>query len=177
MWNGRPAPSLLRRLASSRRGVAALEFALVGLAALTMMLFIMDMGLQLYVQSIMDDAARSAAHNIKTGNGATAAGVAIGTARPTAADVRTSVCSLLSLATTNCTTSLQVYAANSSTFAALSRIDSPTTGLGSNNNVYSAGGSNAYVMLQVAFKRVSVIPFSGFASTYLVSTIMFENEL
>ena len=177
MWNGRSGPFLLRQLASSRRGVAALEFALVGMAFLTMTLFAMDMGLQLYIQSIMDDAARSAAHNIKTGNGATAAGVAIGTARPTAADVRKSVCSLLSLATTNCTTSLQVYAANSTKFAALSRIDSPTTGLGTNNNVYSAGSSNAYVLLQVAFKRVSVIPFSSFANTYVVSTIMFENEL
>ncbi len=177
MQNGGSAPSVLQRLASCRQGVVALEFALVGLAFITMTMFVMDMGLQLYTQSVMDDAARTAAHNIKTGNGASAAGVPIGLVRGTAGDVRTTVCNLLSLVATSCTTSLQVYAANNSSFAALSRVDSSTTGLGSYNNSFSAGGSNAYVLLQVAFRRVSVIPFTGLAEPYVVSTIMFENEL
>jgi Flp pilus assembly protein TadG len=177
MWNGGSAASLLRRLASCRRGVVALEFALVGLAFITMTMFIVDTGLQLYTQSVMDDAARTAAHNIKTGNGASAAGAAIGTARGTAADVRTTVCNLLSLVTSSCKTSLQVYATSNSSFAVLSRVDSSKIGLGSYNNNFSAGGSNAYVLLQVALYRASVIPFSGVAGSYVVSTIMFENEL
>lgn len=177
MWNRGSALLLSRRLASSRRGVAAMEFALVGSVFLSMMMFIMDLGLQLYTQSVMDDASRTAAHSIKTGNRVIASSSPIGTARPTASDVRTTVCNLLSLAVTSCTTSLQVYAASSTSFAALSRVDSPATGLGSNNNTFAAGGSNAYVLLQVAFPRVSVIPFNGFAAPYLISTVMFENEL
>ncbi len=174
-WRG--AMRIARFLAFNRRGAAAIEFAVVGLVFITMTMFVMDLGLQLYTQSVMDDAARTAAHNIKTGNRASASNIPIGTTRPTAADVRTTVCNLLSLVATPCTTTtLQVYATHSNTFAALSRVDSPTTGLGINNG-FDVGGSNAYVLLQVAFRRMSVIPFSGLAEPYLVSTIMFENEL
>lgn len=181
MWNGGLAASLLRRLVSCRRGVVALEFAVVGLAFMTMTMFIMDLGLQFYTQSVMDDAARTAAHNIKTGYGTGAAGIAIGLNRGTLNDVTKTVCSSLSMVAKSCATSLQVYAASNSSFALLTRVDTPATGLGPKNKAFSAGGSaggpNAYVLLQVALLRVSVIPFSGFAEPYVVSTIVFENEL
>ena len=177
-------------LAAHRRGVAAMEFALVGMIFITLTMFIMDTGLQLYTQSILDDATRTAAHNIKTGYRTAGSTTPVGASRGAATDVLNTVCGLLSNAATACTTSsqttaLQIYAASGTSFSLLSRKDNSVTGLSSNNAVgsggsaafFSPGVSNSYVLLQVAILRVSLMPFSGITQPYVVSSVMFENEL
>ena len=176
-------------LTAHRRGVAAMEFAVVGMIFITLTMFVMDTGLQLYTQSIVDDATRTAAHNIKTGYRTAASTTPVGARRGAATDVLNTVCGLLSKAATACTTSpqttaLQVYATSGTSFSVLRRKDNPATGLSSNNalgsggsTAFSPGVSNSYVLLQVAILRVSVIPFSGITEPYVVSSVMFENEL
>ena len=157
-----------------------MEFALVGTLLLLMLLFLVDLGLQLFTQSSMDQATANAAHNIQTGYGLYPAGTQIGTNRGTAQQVVTYVCSILPVPTASCTSSLQVYAVTAPTFGALQRTDSSGTGLSS--TTFSAGGSAAPVMLQVAYHRTPVIPFSSniifasFVEPWIISTIVFENE-
>ena len=166
----------IRSLAGDRRGVAAIEFAFVGLAFLTMTMFILDLGLQEYTQGILDTAARKAALNIKTDYGTSSGTVTVGLSRGAASDVTASVCSLLSLLAPACTTGLQVYVANGTSFASLSRVDDPVTGLHPPANPFLPGGSNAYVILQVAYHRNPVLAFNGFIEPYVISTVIFENE-
>ena len=157
-----------------------MEFALVGTLLLLMLLFLVDLGLQLFTQSSMDQATANAAHNIQTGYGLYPAGTQIGTDRGTVQQVVTYVCSIIPVPTASCTSSLQVYAVTAPTFSALQRTDSSTAGLSS--SVFSPGGSAAPVMLQVAYHRASVIPFSSniifasFVEPWIISTIVFENE-
>ena len=164
----------IRSLTGDRRGVAAIEFAFVGLAFLTMTMFIMDLGLQEYTQGVLDTAARKAALNIKTDYGSASGTVIVGTTRGAASDVTASVCSLLSLLASSCTTGLQVYVTNGSSFASLARVDTPSGGLSSSH--FSPGSSNSYVMLQVAYHRSPVLAFNGFVEPYVISTVVFENE-
>ncbi len=139
-----------------------------------MLLFVVDLGLQLFTQSSMDQATAKAAHNIQTGYGLYLAGTQIGTNRGTAQQVVSYVCPLIPVPTASCTSGLQVYAATGSTFSALQPVNSPGAGLSS--TAFSPGGSAAPVMLQVAYHRTPVIPFPSFVEPWIISTIVFENE-
>ncbi len=158
-----------------------MEFALVGTLLLLMLLFVTDLGLQLFTQSAMDQATVRAAHNIQTGYGNYPAGTQIGTNRGSAQDVVNYVCPILPVPQASCISGgLKVYAATGTTFAALQRKDSPGAGLSS--TAFSAGGSAAPVILQVAYHRSSVVPFgsnivfTSFVEPWVISTIVFENE-
>ncbi len=157
-----------------------MEFAIVGTLLLLMLLFLMDLGLQLFTESAMDQATANAAHNIQTGYGLYSAGTKIGTNRGTKQQVVDYVCSVVPVPTASCTSGLQVYAGTGLTIGALHRVDSPGAGLSS--TVFSPGGSAAPVMLQVAYHRAPVIPFSSniifasFVEPWIISTVVFENE-
>jgi Flp pilus assembly protein TadG len=64
-WKG-SAP--LRALTSTARGVAAVEFALVGLPFIIFVLFLMELGYDLYAQESLDYAVQTAARNVEVGN-------------------------------------------------------------------------------------------------------------
>lgn len=57
------------KLKADRRGVTALEFGLVGSMALTMMLFVFQIGIYLYIQVSLDFATSLAARQMMTGQG------------------------------------------------------------------------------------------------------------
>ena len=147
------------------KGVAALEFAIVGSVFLFVVLFVIDLGLQQFTQATMDAATQAAARQIQ-----------IGTYRsndPSA--MVSSICTRLSVLAPSCTTTLpssanlSVYAVSSTQFSGLTRATPPFA------SSFSPGGSRSYVLLQVAYKRPQLIP-TGFAEPYLMSSVIFENE-
>ena len=157
-----------RALAFSRdsKGMAAIEFALVGSIFLFVMLFVMDLGLQQFTQAAMDAATQAAARQIQ-----------IGTYRTTdPSAVQTLVCTRLSVLAPGCntdsptTTRLTVNAASGIRFSTLAPASPPFT------NSFAPGGSRSYVLLQVAYKRPRLLPIASFAEPYLVSSVIFENE-
>lgn len=127
-------------------------------------LFVMDLGLQQFTQAALDAATQAAARQMK---------IATSTYRGSdSSAVQTLVCARLSVLAQDCsTTTMTVNAVSGLRFSTLTPASPPFTA-----NSFSPGGSRAYVLLQVAFKRPQLIPASGFAQPYLVSTVIFENE-
>lgn len=168
----------LRYLPKDRSGVAALEFALVGTPFLLVMLFLMNIGLQTYVQSALDQATVKAGHQIQSGWGMTASGTVIGKNRtgPQGSgplSVQTLVCSYLPVPNQACLDGLKVYANTGTTFHDLARVDSAAGGLSSAGVAFNTLGSAAPVILQVAYLRTSV---TSFTEPWVISTYVFENE-
>ena len=101
--------------------------------------------------------------------------------------VTTLVCGYLPVPMKACLAGLEVYANTGTTFNALQRVDSAGGGLSSAGVNFNQLGSAAPVILQVAYLRTSIIPFtsktlSGGAKTasfldpWVISTYVFENE-
>jgi Flp pilus assembly protein TadG len=55
-------------LARQKRGMAMIEFALVGLPFIVFVLFLMELGYDLYAQESLDYAVQTAARNVEVGN-------------------------------------------------------------------------------------------------------------
>ncbi len=70
-----PRLRMLRNLLRDERGAAAVELAIVGPPFILMMLAIIEMGLTLVTQAVLDGAARSAAQRIRSGEIASAGSV------------------------------------------------------------------------------------------------------
>lgn len=148
---------------ASRRGTAALEFALIGPVLLLLIFMIIENGLMLFAQAVLDNATRAASRQIMI------------KAITTSSDFRTAVCSNMSTFL-DCT-ALQFYVTSSST-AYPSALAPSSTGTFSSSTFSTGSGSN-FVLVEVAYNRSFISPWilqvSG-AGWILFSTQAFQNE-
>lgn len=157
-WRGGPG-SLVR----SQRGTTALEFALVGPLLLMLAFIIIENGLMLFAQALLDNATVAAARQIQ-----------IGAITSTAA-FRTAICSNMSTFL-NCT-NLQFYVASSS--SSFPAIVSPSATGTFTSTSFSTGNGGDYVLAEVAYNRAFVAPWViklGGPDWILLSTEAFQNE-
>ena len=178
-----PMRRLLRRLFRNERGAVAVEMAIIGPPFLLTLLSIIELGLILTTQALLDGATRDAARLIRTGQ-VNAAGNTIGT-------FQTLLCSDMSMLLGNpeCTNSVIVDVIsnpNAANFAGLTfAACSSNAGSGGPQPCpFNAGNAGDIVAVQVSYNRPFIIPWVGnmlsLASdsqhTLLQSTVVFRNE-
>ena len=174
---------LLRRLMRNERGAVAVEMAIIGPPFLLTLLSIIELGLILTTQALLDGAARDAARLVRTGQ-VSAAGNTIGT-------FQTLLCSDMSmlLSTAVCTNNVLIDVVsnpNATNFGALAfaSCGSNAGSGGPNPCPFSAGNPGDIVAVQVSYNRPFIVPWVGgllsIASdsqhTLLQSTVVFRNE-
>lgn len=153
----------LHRLARSRRGTTALEFALVGPLLLMLVFIIIENGLMLFAQAVLDNATTAAARQIQIGT------------ITTSAAFNTAICANTSTFL-NCS-NLQFYVASSSSGFPAAVTPSSTGAFASASFATGSGGS--YVLAEVAYNRSFVAPWVislGGTGWILLSTAAFQNE-
>lgn len=154
------ATSALRRFGRDDRGVAAVEFALLGSTFLLLVCMIFELGLLLFTQSVLNDAVRDGARLIRMGQASTSA---IFVAK---------VCAKAGPLVPSCTTALKYKVQAAAAFSSLSA----TTALA---NQYNAGTSAQDVIVQIGYSRLTIVPWTSTylnATNLLVSTIAFQND-
>ncbi len=162
--------SRLRSLVRNKRGVAALEFAIVAPVVLLLLAGVIENGIVLFTQSLLDNAARDAARLIQTGQVAQGGSLSAFT---------TQLCNDVS-GYIPCG-SLQYYVQSGTTFSSLSVSVTNNNGTMANNGSFDAGDPSSDVAVQVGYNRPYLIPLVGKymsanGSTLLVSTVIFQNE-
>ncbi len=159
----------IARLLRARRGVTALEFALVAPMLLTLMLVVMEGGILLFGQAALDAATANAARLIRTGQAQQATN---GQALFTNA-VCNGVASVVSCG------SLWIDVKSGTSFAALTSSVSTTGSPGTVS--FSPGGPSSDVLVQVGYTPDSSVPLVGALlgaafAPLMVSTQVFQNE-
>ncbi len=151
-------------------GVAAVEFAIAGPVTILLACMAVDMGLALFTQAALDNAARDASRLIMTGQ----VQMAGGSPTPFTAQLCADVSSLVPCGSVQ----YDVEAANS--FAALTtaKVDGNGTLL---DPQFVPGAAGQDVMVQVAYYRTPIIPWlseflGGKSGLLLMSTVTFQNE-
>ena len=165
-WHGR---WVALRLA--RRGVAALEFALVAPVLLTLMLLILQVGLILFGQAALDAATADASRLIRTGQVQLATnGKQMFTDR---------LCADLS-SVASCA-NVQFNVQSGTSFGVLTAaITVNSSGIIANAS-FSPGNPNQFVIVQAGYQPDTALPFVGpmlrnVFGALLVSTDAFQNE-
>lgn len=150
----------------NRRGATVVEFALVGPLFIIVMCGILENGLILLTQTMLDNATRDAARLIMLGT-------------PTSLQqFKDTVCK------TACTlipeNQLAVNVVSGATFGALNATLQTDAQGNVINSQYNTVGANKAVVVQVAYNRPFMLPifgaFSGVKSELLVSTVAFKTE-
>nr|WP_321985773.1 TadE/TadG family type IV pilus assembly protein [uncultured Lichenicoccus sp.] len=156
--------SLFRRLLGCRRGATALEFAIVGPVMLTLIFAIVEDGLMLFAQSVLDNATRDASRQIMIGNITTASGF------------QTQLCSDVT-SFFDCTKLQFNVQSSAGGFPAVIVTSSLASVLSTAN--FSSGSGGQYVFVEVAYNRPYMFPwiqkFAG-AGWALMSIQAFQNE-
>ncbi|MCX7384710.1 MAG: pilus assembly protein [Alphaproteobacteria bacterium] len=180
----RPSPataprsgSLIDRLAGfagDRRGIHALEFALVGPVFMLFVGMIFDVGILLYQQAMIDNANIRASRLIRTGQIQLAGG--------SVTPFTTQLCTDLTNIVDACT-NIQYKVTSAAAFASLSSAVA-TDGHGNltGKGTFTPGTSGQDVIVQVAWNRPYIVGWVGNfmnpgGGQVLVSTIAFRNEL
>ena len=161
--------SIAVALARDIRGVAAVEFGLVGGMVLLLICFWVEIGLSLFMQTTLDYAVRKESRLIRTG-AITASG-----ASTFAANLCNDVQALMTCS------NLQVNVASASSFAALSSAVPTNASSQMTTTGFAPGSSGQDVIVQVGYARAFFFPiigsFIGKNGTLLVySSIAFQNE-
>lgn len=149
-----------------KRGAVAVEFAFVLPVFLTFVFFILNIGLALFTQVVLDNAVDAAARQIQIGTPNAA----------TSAALKTFICSKTFSLIPSCTTNLQVYLGASTSFGGLT---SPVLSASTiTPATYTLGGTNSYQLLEVAYLRPFATPllFNGDSSEMIVSASAIEVE-
>lgn len=160
----------LLNLLKNRRGVAGLQFAMVMPLFMLFTGMILENGLLMFNQAMLDNAAAEASRLIRTGQVQLAGG--------TAAPFSKALCDNLS-AIINCANlSYSVTAANS--FASLSTAAS-VGGNGKLVTKFQPGTPGQDVVVQVGYTRTFLMPWVSTAVTatgkaLLLSVVVFQNE-
>lgn len=165
--------SLLKRLLREDRGVAAIEFGLVGPTFILLLVMTMELAIVLWTQSVLDFATQTAARTIQVGSSTSSAAFS------------TILCNNASQLIP--CASLQVSVRSASTFAALSS----TLATDGNGNMTNTGfnigtastnpGSAPKIIVQVGYNRPYIIAWVGTLlgvndASLLVSTVAFQQE-
>jgi Flp pilus assembly protein TadG len=159
----------LRLLARNRSGVTALEFAFVAPAFLLLVCMIMEVGLLMFSQSVLDGAVRNAARLIQTGQVQLNDGSADGS-------FQAMLCRAFNSPMLNCGGLVwSVQAADS--FGALAAINqTPPT-----QSSFVPGGPGQAVAVRVFYTQAALLPFVGkllspSGTIQLNTTVVFRNE-
>ncbi|HXE15782.1 MAG TPA: TadE/TadG family type IV pilus assembly protein [Stellaceae bacterium] len=159
----------LRSLIRADDGVTALEFAMVGPIFLLLILAVMENGLTMWTQSILDNATRDAARLLQTGQAQSG-----GTSFPT--QLCNEATGLMSC------TSLKYRVQNGSTFAGMSAtIPGSLTGFSTYPAAVTGGTAGQDTLVQVVYTRTFIVPWLGklmsaSGSENLVATAAFQVE-
>ena len=153
---------MVNDLVRSRRAATALELALIAPFLILIILMVIENGLMLFAQSVLDSATVEAARQIEIGN------------ITTSSAFRSAVCSYT--ATLFTCANLQFYVASSSLAFPL-----PAAPLANGTFLlptFSPGNGGDYVVAEVAYNRAYVSPWliSLGKSWTLWSTAAFQNE-
>lgn len=155
----------MREFLGDRKGAAAVEFAFVAPVFLLFVFFILDVGLGLFTQVVLDNAVASAARQIQIGSASASS----------AAGIRSLVCAKTLSLVPSCKSNLQVWAGSGATFGAITPPTLSSKGLSS--QAFATGGTGAYVLLEVAYPRPFSVPvLEGVRSQLIVSAVAFESE-
>ena len=139
-----------------RRGVSALEFALVAPTFLLFLFAILGVGIAALYQRALDEAVRNAARQVQIG----------GPASQNGASLVAAICQEFPLAG-SCSTSLTYYVqsnSNTSLWASLRPVALPSSGKYSDG--FQSCGANNNVLIQVAFPLPFLMPLIGAAVTF-----------
>lgn len=153
---------MMKDLVRARRAATALELALVAPFLILIILMVIENGLMLFAQSVLDAATVEAARQIEIGN------------INNSSDFRTAVCSYTSTLFT--CANLQFYVASSSLAFPLAA--APLSNGTFLLPVFSTGNGGDYVVAEVAYNRSYVSPWliTLGKSWTLWSTAAFQNE-
>ncbi len=150
-------------LLHDRKAATSLEFAMVALVFVFWLVSLITGGLTILAQATIDAATQVAGRQIQ-----------IGAIRGSSADaVRSIVCARLQGLAPQCS-GIQVYATSGISFSSLALAKVTGTTLSSSN--FAPGGSQAYVLLQIAYNSPFALPLAGTSNLTLVSTLAFKNE-
>jgi Flp pilus assembly protein TadG len=185
---------IFRRIAHDKVGAIAVEMAIVGPPFFLLLMIILDLGLMLANQSLLDGAARDAARLIRTGQ-VQSAGSPIST-------FQTTLCANMSsvMTTAQCESDIIFEVQVFSTFGAVSftpcTLNNNQSGSGTVCS-FSPGNGGDIVGVQATYNRPFIIPWvaacltggscwaglgttsganPGTGSVTLVSTVIFRNE-
>jgi Flp pilus assembly protein TadG len=147
------------------RGVAALEFGLLAPLFIVLLCAILENGLILFTQTVLDNATRDASRQILLGTATTSS-------------FSTALCNGAS-SMIPCS-SIKYNVKSGSTFAGLSAAIQTDSAGNMTNTQFTPGTAGQDVLIQVAYNRPYFIPFyglfSGVNSELLVSTIAMKTE-
>ena len=158
------------------RGGAALEFAIVGPIFLMLLLAIFELGVMVFVQSVLDGSAREAARLIRTGQ-AQASGNA-------QTDFQTALCTAMS-AIVGCSNIIYQAQTFASWSTAQTTVNQPPQRTKSGQLVsggFAAGNCGSIVVVQVSYnypfftKWIGSLLGGSTNSAFLMSTVVFQNE-
>jgi Flp pilus assembly protein TadG len=174
----------LRQFIRDRRGAVLIETAIVGPPFLLLLLSIIELGLILSTQALLDGATRDAARAIRTGQ--------VNFAGNTLTSFQNILCSDMSmiLSTATCQTNvlINVVSSTSTSFSNLSfsscAVNQGTPPpVGQTACPFSPGNAGNIVGVQVSYDRPFIIPWVGSLlsvsnsqQTLLQSTVVFMNE-
>lgn len=161
---------LIRRFLRHTGGNPLIQFALVAPVFLALVFMIVDDGLTIFTQATLDNATRDAARNILLGTYQKGGN--------TISDFTTAVCNEMGGLIPSCTSNLQVYVNNASSFSGLSA-QSASGGSLSNAGTFSMGTASAHVIVQTAYNRAYIAFIGRYVSggsLLLISTIVFQTE-
>lgn len=166
-----PPRTTFRAMLRNRRGMAALEFALLIPLLLTMFMMIIEMGLLLLTQSALDIATRNAARLIETGQVQQAGG--------SDALFRSALCQVFSTSLMNCDGLVWTVASGSSFTTLYANQNNGSTAPQSS---FSPGVAGDRVVVQVYYTQPLVLPLvaellSGNGNPMLTSVTAFQNEV
>ena len=159
----RDLAATLRRFGRSRRSTVALEFALVGPIMLLLSFMIIEDGLMLFAQAVLDNATRDASRQMMINK------------VNTSAQLRTAICADISTLI-NCA-ALNFNVTSGATFP--STAASPSSNGSFASASFTPGNPGDFVLVQVAYDRSYVTPWLigiGGKDWVLLSTIAFQNE-
>jgi Flp pilus assembly protein TadG len=157
------AAAMFRRFGRSRRATVALEFALVGPIFLLLSFMIIEDGVMLFAQAVLDNATRDASRQMMIGN------------VTTSAQFNSAICANVSTLI-DCT-ALHFTVTSGNTFPSSVVIPSSSGVFASPS--FSTGGGSSYVLVEVAYDRSYVTPWLvsiGGNDWVLLATVAFQNE-
>ncbi len=133
-----------------------------------------ELGTILLEQALLDNATASASRLIKISPSTTTQSIFVN-ALCTDQGLNSMI------ATSTCTTGLQVRVQSAATFGAISNTLTTDSNGNITNTGYNAGGSASRVLVQVGFSRAFVTPWLGQfmgknGHLLLISTVVFQNE-
>jgi Flp pilus assembly protein TadG len=170
----RRARQYLRKL--GERGVASIEFAIVGSVFLMLLLAIFELGYMVFVQSVLDSSARTSARLIRTGQ-------AQGTGDPET-DFKTALCSDVS-SVIGCSAMIYQVQKFGSWSATKTAVNAPPARDPKTHQlikVFAAGTCGDIVAVQVMYDYRFFTLWIGqqlgdsMQSALLTSTVVFQNE-